>query len=103
MATENDGSFPVLRQVVLDSTDARGLAEFYRELLGYAYREGDEPPPAGQPDTKASEWLVIRHRSGTPRIAFEQVADMPTATWPEGPVPQQLHLDLQVPNLEDLE
>jgi len=103
MATENEGSFPVLRQVVLDSTDARGLAEFYRELLGYAYREGDEPPPAGQPDTKASEWQVIRHRSGTPRIAFEQVAGLPTATWPEGPIPQQLHLDLQVPNLEALE
>ena len=65
MATENDGSFPVLRQVVLDSTDARGLAEFYRELLGYVYREGDEPPPAGELDTKASGWLVIHHRSGS--------------------------------------
>jgi catechol-2,3-dioxygenase len=103
MTTENDGSFPVLRQVVLDTTDARGLAEFYRELLGYVYRAGDEPPPAGQPDTNASEWLVVQHRSGSPRIALEQVAALPPATWPEGPIPQQLHLDFQVPTVEALE
>jgi catechol-2,3-dioxygenase len=103
MATENDGSFPVLRQAVLDTTDARGLAEFYRELLGYVYQAGDEPPPSGKPDTKASEWLVVQHRSGSPRIAFEQVAALPSATWPEGPVPQQLHLDFQVPTAEALE
>jgi hypothetical protein len=103
MATENEGSFPVLRQVVLDTTDARGLAEFYRELLGYAYQAGDEPPPAGEVDKKGTEWLVIHDRSGSPRIAFEQVAVLPSATWPEGPVPQQLHIDLQVPTLEDLE
>jgi hypothetical protein len=34
---------PTLRSVVLDTTDARGLAEFYRQLLGYEYRPGDEP------------------------------------------------------------
>ncbi len=42
-------SFPVLRQVVLDCPDARGVAEFYRQLLGYRYRPGDEPPPAAAP------------------------------------------------------
>ena len=31
-------SFPTLRAVVLDTTDARALAEFYRQLLGYDYR-----------------------------------------------------------------
>ena len=30
--------FPALQQIVLDSTDARRLAEFYRALLGYRYR-----------------------------------------------------------------
>jgi hypothetical protein len=39
--------FPVFVQVVLDTTDARRLAEFYRELLDFHYRDGDEPPPAG--------------------------------------------------------
>ncbi len=35
--------FPRLAQVVLDTTDARRLAEFYREFLGFRYRPGDEP------------------------------------------------------------
>ena len=51
---------PRLRQVVLDSTDVRGLAEFYRQLLGLAYRPGDEPPPSGEPDPRGSDWLVLR-------------------------------------------
>jgi hypothetical protein len=45
--------FPLLVQVVLDTTDARGLAEFHRRLLGYRYRPGDEPPSAGAPDPAA--------------------------------------------------
>lgn len=43
-------TFPNLLQVVLDTTDARALAEFYRRLLGLWYRPGDEPPPPGEPD-----------------------------------------------------
>ena len=38
---------PRLRQVVLDTTDVRALAEFYRRLLGLRYRPGDEPPAPG--------------------------------------------------------
>jgi catechol 2,3-dioxygenase-like lactoylglutathione lyase family enzyme len=89
-------SFPTLQQVVLDSTDARGLAEFYRELLGYAYRAGDEAPPAGEDDARGRDWLVLIHPSGAPRIAFQQVAELPASTWPGTGTPQQLHLDLTV-------
>ncbi|MDX6203972.1 MAG: hypothetical protein QOF39_29 [Frankiales bacterium] len=95
-------AFPALRQVALDSTDARGLAEFYRRLLGMTYRPGDEPPASGQPDPKGQDWLVLRGREDGWRIAFQQVAVLPEATWPDGPVPQQLHLDLSVPTTEDL-
>jgi catechol 2,3-dioxygenase-like lactoylglutathione lyase family enzyme len=95
--------FPQLRQVVLDSTDARLLAEFYRRLLGLRYRPGDEPPPAGEPDPSGQEWLVLADTAGRNRLAFQQVAALPEATWPEGPVPQQLHLDLTVPNAAELE
>jgi hypothetical protein len=35
-------------------------------------------------------------------VAFQQVAALPKATWPEGPVPQQLHLDLTVPTSAEL-
>jgi catechol 2,3-dioxygenase-like lactoylglutathione lyase family enzyme len=96
------GSFPHLRQVVLDTTNARQLAEFYRELLGYAYRPGDEPPTPGAPDPNGEEWLVIGDPHGTTRVAFQQVPSLPPSTWPAESVPQQLHLDLSVTSLEDL-
>ena len=95
--------FPEFRQVVLDSTDARALAEFYRRLLGLTYRPGDEPPAAGEPDPRGQDWLVLRDSAGTAGLAFQQVAELPEATWPEGPVPQQLHLDLTVPTAGDLD
>ena len=93
--------FPQLLQVALDSTNARELAEFYRQLLGFRYRPGDEPPAAGQPD--AADWLVLLDPAGDRRLAFQQVAKLPEATWPEGPIPQQLHLDLMVPTVEELQ
>jgi catechol 2,3-dioxygenase-like lactoylglutathione lyase family enzyme len=91
---------PRLRQVVLDTTDARSLAEFYRRLLGLEYRPGDEPPAPGEPDD--ADWLVLRTADGVPQLAFQQVERLPEATWPDGEVPQQLHLDLTVDALEAL-
>jgi catechol 2,3-dioxygenase-like lactoylglutathione lyase family enzyme len=89
--------FPELRQVVLDTMDARALAEFYRELLGYRYRPGDEPPPAGEPDPMGRDWLVLEDAAGAHRLAFQQVEELPESTWPVSlRVPQQLHLDLTV-------
>ena len=95
--------FPLLRQVVVDTTDARALAEFYRQLLGLRYRPGDEPPPAGEADPNGQDWLVLEDAAGATRIAFQQVAELPEATWPEGPRPQMLHLDLVVPTVADLD
>lgn len=93
---------PVLRQTVLDTTDARALAEFYRRLLGLAYRPGDEPPAPGEDDERGRDWLVLRNHAG-PQLAFQQVAELPAATWPDGAVPQQLHLDMTVPSAEELD
>jgi hypothetical protein len=97
---DNTQSFPHLRQVVLDTTDARRLAEFYRELLGYTYRPGDEPPAPNAPDPKGHEWLVIRDPHGTTHIAFQQVDTLAESTWPKDGIPQQLHLDMSVPSMD---
>lgn len=85
---------------MLDTTDARGLAEFYRQLLGMHYRPGDEPPPAGTPDPNGGDWLVLR---GLPwgQLAFQQVVELEAPTWPEPDVPQQLHLDMTVDGAAD--
>ncbi|MBA3619469.1 MAG: VOC family protein [Actinomycetota bacterium] len=98
-----EGGFPTLRQVVLDCTDARAMAEFYRQLLGLRYRPGDEPPPAGKPDPTGQDWLVLRDAAGGVQVAFQQVRELPEATWPDGPHPQMLHLDLTVPTVAELD
>ena len=90
---------PVLRQVVLDTTDPRGLAEFYRALLGYEYRPGDEPPPRGAEDPKGRDWLVLRGPGAG--LAFQYVASLARPVWPDG-TPQQLHLDLTVDSTAEL-
>ena len=93
---------PTVAQVVLDSTDVRKLAEFYRQLLGLQYRDGDEPPAPGEPDPNGEDWLVLRNPGGV-QLAFQQVTQLPEPTWPEDDVPQQLHLDMTVPDVEDLD
>jgi catechol 2,3-dioxygenase-like lactoylglutathione lyase family enzyme len=104
--------YPHILQVVLDTTDARRLAEFYRQLFGLEYRAGDEPPadeppadepPAdGQPDPGGSDWLVLRGAGGGPQLAFQQTAGVRPSTWPDAAVPQMYHLDTTVSSREEL-
>ncbi|MEM7340875.1 MAG: VOC family protein [Actinomycetota bacterium] len=91
--------FPALIATALDTTDPRGLAEFYRQLLGYVYRAGDEVPTDGPDEPR---WLVLTDTGGQPRLAMQRVDRLPTPTWPTGEVAQQLHLDLSVENVDEL-
>ncbi|MBK6873388.1 MAG: VOC family protein [Kineosporiaceae bacterium] len=99
---EGAETYPQLLQTVLDCTDPRQLAEFYRELLGLVYRAGDEPAAFG-PGDPAPDWLVLLTRTGQRSLAFQQVDRLERTTWPAPDVPQQLHLDLTVPSREDLD
>ena len=102
---------PFLAQTVLDCRDPRRLAEFYRELLGYAYRPGDEPPTSG-PDERGADWLVLRP---TPEawdagrgLAFQANPEYVAPMWtPEpdrdGDQQMMLHLDLTVGDTTSLE
>ncbi len=96
--------FPQLLHTVLDTTDPRQLAEFYRQLLGLAYRPGDEAPADGEADD--ADWLVLVAADGSPgdsrRLAFQQVGDLPRTTWPRDGVPMQLHLDFTVADTAEL-
>ena len=93
---------PQIRQVVLDGTDIRALAEFYRQLLGLQYRPGDEPDAAREGSVEEG-WLVLRGATGSVGVAFQQVDELHESTWPDDAVPQQLHLDMTVPTARDLE
>ena len=92
--------FPTLLHTVLDATEPRALAEFYRELLGLHYRPGDEPPLEGTDD---ADWLVLVDEHERRTLAVQGVASLPRSTWPTSEVPMQLHLDLTVPGTTELE
>ncbi|MFL6241312.1 MAG: VOC family protein [Actinomycetes bacterium] len=87
---------------VFDTTDARRGAEFWRQLLGLVYREGHEPPPLGADDPAGRDWLNLRYPDGSPCLAFQQVEQLTRPTWPDNGVPQQLHLDITVGTMDEL-
>jgi catechol 2,3-dioxygenase-like lactoylglutathione lyase family enzyme len=93
--------YPQLLHTAIDTTNARGLAEFYRQLLGLRYREGDEPPEDGGADN--ADWLVLVGKNGDRKLAFQQVEQQERTTWPEHDVPMQMHLDFTVPSRKELE
>jgi catechol 2,3-dioxygenase-like lactoylglutathione lyase family enzyme len=93
--------FPQLLHTALDTTDARGLAEFYRELLGLVYRPGDERPDDSDDDD--ADWLVLVDSEGRRKLAFQQVERLVRTTWPSHDVPMQLHVDYTVTSVGELE
>ena len=94
-------TYPELMHTAVDATDARALAEFYRELLGLQYRPGDEPPTDGSEDD--DDWLVLVDGEGHRKLAFQQVPTLTRPTWPTHEIPKQMHLDFRVPTIDELE
>lgn len=88
---------PRLLQTVLDTDDVRGTAEFWRRLLDLRYRAGDEEPSEGE------DWLVLTDHDGDRRLAFQLTDHLQRSTWPDPRVPMQLHLDLTVDSVEELD
>jgi catechol 2,3-dioxygenase-like lactoylglutathione lyase family enzyme len=78
-----------LTATVLDSPDARALADFYRRLLGWEVRQ-DEPG-----------WVALRAPDGGAALSFQTEAAYVSPTWPSGTDAQQmmLHLDIEVDDL----
>ena len=93
--------FPELMHTALDAIDVRGLAEFYRVLLGVRYRPGDEPPADGSAD--GEDWLVLVDADGSRVLAFQEVPTLDRPTWPTHDVPKQMHLDFRVPTVAELQ
>lgn len=75
---------------VLDTPDPQGLADFYAELLGWEIIKSD------------AEWVTIRGAQGA-GIAFQLAPDLIPPTWPDGEIPQQFHIDFDVPDLDEAE
>ena len=82
-------SIPIarLQVVALDCPDPGALAAFYAGVLGTEVEHAD------------GDWVQLAPRGGTP-LAFQRVADHRPPQWPGAEHPQQLHLDLEVDDLD---
>ena len=80
-----------LTAAVLDSPDARALADFYRRLLGWTVR-ADEP-----------DWVTLAAPGGGAGLSFQTEDAYRPPAWPAGHGDQQmmLHLDIEVEDLDD--
>lgn len=94
-------NYPVLVHTAIDARDRRGLAEFYRQLLGLHYRDSDKPPTDGSRDEV--DWIVLLDDNGNRVVTIQKKVDTAPPTWPSEVVPMQMHMDFQVRSLEDLE
>ncbi|MGO8960031.1 MAG: VOC family protein [Streptosporangiaceae bacterium] len=79
-----------LTATVLGAPDARALAGFYCELLGWESR-ADEP-----------DWVALTAPGGGAGLSFQTEEGHVPPAWPAGPGDQQMmmHLDIEVDDLE---
>ncbi len=78
-----------LHVIALDCPDPEVLAAFYARVLGTGIERGDDDP----------DWVQLAPGGGTP-LAFQRVADHRPPQWPGAEHPQQMHLDLEVDDLD---
>ena len=72
-----------IRNIVFECADARALATFYADLLGWRIIRED--------------WLVVAETEDSLlRLAFDEVPGYRPPRWPDRTYPQQLHLDIGV-------
>jgi len=78
----------------LDCPDPLALADFYSKLTGLPVE------PLGDFAPEDVNWIELDN-GDHPNIAFQKVDNYVAPTWPDGPVPQQLHLDFLVGDLDE--
>ena len=76
----------------VDCAHPASLARFYAEITGWEVGELDD-------SEDKVEWVEV-FQKGVRMMAFQKVANYIPPTWPDGPVPQQLHFDFHVTDLD---
>jgi catechol 2,3-dioxygenase-like lactoylglutathione lyase family enzyme len=76
-----------LQVVVIDCADPATLAAFYGAVLGASVESTED------------DWVQLTASGGT-ALAFQRAADHRPPRWPGSEAPQQMHLDLEVDDLD---
>lgn len=84
---------PRIQLFALDCPDPLALAAFYSALTGLEVEPlGDFPP-------EKVTWIELLN-GDHPTLAFQKIEGYLAPTWPEGPLPQQAHIDFVVADLD---
>lgn len=83
-----------LNSVVFEARDPYALARFYSELLGYPITRVDGDPP--------DCWVDISEPGGR-QLSFQHAPDHEPPVWPDSASPMQIHLDIDVDDIEAAE
>ena len=81
----------------IDCADPEKLAKFYAHITGLKIDLTTENTDSD------IVWIELKDNQGIPKLGFQKVANYKAPTWPEGPIPQQLHLDFAVKDLNETE
>jgi hypothetical protein len=81
----------------IDCADPINLANFYSSITGLKVDVTTENTDSN------IVWVELKDNQGIPKLAFQKVANYKAPTWPEGPIPQQLHIDFAVKDLDETE
>jgi hypothetical protein len=81
----------------IDCADPINLANFYSSITGLKVDVTTENTDSN------IVWVELKDNQGIPKLAFQKVSNYKAPTWPEGPIPQQLHIDFAVKDLDETE
>jgi Glyoxalase-like domain len=76
--------------LVLDCPDPEPVARFYARLLDWNVELSDG-------------WADVRSPDGSQCLSFQRVSDFRAPDWPGQDVPQQMHIDVMVEDLDAAE
>lgn len=75
--------------LIIDCPNPKELSAFYRAMLGFIEVQDD------------GDWVVIGDAPDRPGLAFQRAEVFTAPTWPDPAVPQQMHLDVRVADLDE--
>lgn len=77
-----------LHHLIIDCPDPAALGRFWSALLDRPVTYADE------------DFVVVADNDRSSGLAFQRAPDLTPPTWPDPAVPQQMHLDVMVDDLD---
>lgn len=79
----------------LDCANPVELAHFYSKITGLRVQPFDE----GETE-QTCEWLELLAENNRTKMAFQKIDNYRAPTWPQGDIPQQVHMDFHAKDLD---